>query len=788
MRETVAVTGGSGGIGQALLGEILNFYDVKVLFRSKSRVSDKWEQRGCTAVWGDLADDRALFQLVNGAKFVFHCAALVTPAPYSIAHEVNVEGTRRLARAAAANGCRRFIHVSSVAVYSGRTPDGDYTEDISLHEDGEMAVYALTKLQSEHALQEVAQESGLEYTVLRPTCVYGPETSSYTLAPINLIIKGLPLLLGDGQSLMDAVYVDDVVQALLLAAHSQRAAGEVFNIGHETVTMEEFFSHYGRMLDRPVKHFPLSIVKRISRLLEWIPGPPGGRLKEIGRGAGFLIKAAENTRRYPSSKAATLLGYCPAVTLSMGMLRTEVWSKVVGLVPRIQHRLDSYGPIPFKPLAVVHPTSEEELGQVVAIARDYCLRVKAVGALHSQCPIPETDGMCVVLDRYNGLVSVDDALVTVRAGMKLRDLNKALAARNMALPINGSITEQTVSGAISTGTHGGSLHYGSLSDCVEAVRIVRADGSVLDPNRLHAEFEAVIVSMGLLGILSTVTFRCTASFLLQSSSFVKPAQQVIEDFDSINRDNLYMDMLYFPVTDQMEVLVMNPIASEKCGTNEDNPHEQGARPAPRRARTVRRVKISVLKGIAALLRTGTPIQRYFTGKLVGSSYRPRTGRSDLVLAFADPVPPERSPGIVGDMEIAIPYEQAPEALTLLRSHFRKTQRFPLLPVHIRCSAPSDLWMSPAYKRTVCWLEFCSYPRTDPLFRQIHDLMKPFQYRFHWGKETAAKRDYILQQYEKWEDFARLRRNWDPNGMFSNQYMDAFFPGLNEGPERSIWVS
>ncbi|HEY2016968.1 MAG TPA: D-arabinono-1,4-lactone oxidase, partial [Bryobacteraceae bacterium] len=722
------------------------------------------------------ADDQALSELVKGAKFVFHCAALVTQASYAIAYEVNVEGTRRLARAAAANGCQRFIHLSSVAVYSGTTPDGDYTEDTALREDGDMAVYSLTKLRSEHALQEVAQGHGLEYAILRPTCVYGPHTKSYTLAPIEMILKGLPVLLGDGQGLLDAVYVDDVVSALVLAAHSPHAACEVFNIGHETVTCRDFYSYFGRMLDRPVKHLPISVVNGAIWVLDRIPGRLGASLQDLKKGARFLIRASQNTRRYPSGKAANLLGYRPQFTLSMGMLETEVWSKSQAMAPRIQYELESYGPLPFGPLTVVHPSSEDELVRIVAMARERRVKVKAVGSLHSQCPVPHTDGICVVLDHYTGLLKVEDPLVTVRAGMKLRDLNEALAARNLALPINGSITEQTVSGAISTGTHGGSLHFGSLSDYVEAVRIVKADGAIVDVDRAHDEFEAVILSMGLLGIISTVTFRCVPSFFLQSCSSVRTAQEVLDDFDRIHQDNLYLDMLYFAVTDQVEILAMNRVDSQKCAVADETPRQPAGKQAPHAsAKTVQRFKILILRAIASLLRTGTSIQRYFTRFSVGSSYRPRVGRSDLVLAFGDRGPAERSPGIVGDMEIAIPYEQARQALTLLRDHFRKTQRYPLLPVHIRCSPQSDLWLSPAYKRKVCWLEFSSYPRTEPLFKEIHELMKPFRYRFHWGKETAANREYIREQYENWAAFARLRTDWDPNGMFLNQYLEAFFP-------------
>jgi nucleoside-diphosphate-sugar epimerase/FAD/FMN-containing dehydrogenase len=776
VRETVCLTGGSGGIGQALLQRLVGLYEVKALFRTANEISDKWIQPGCAAVWGDVADEEALSELVTGAKFVFHCAA-ITQGSYKEAYPVNVEGTRRLARLAATHGCRRFVHVSSVAVYSGAPNQPAYVEDAELCERDGMAAYSLTKLQSEQALKEVAQEYGLEYTILRPTCVYGPNIKAYTLIPIKLIGKGLPVIVGDGRGLLDVVYVDDVARALLLAARSPQANGEVFNIGHETVTLNDFYSHYGRMLNRPARHLPVSPVRALLRLLRFIPGTA---LPALRQAAGFLIRMSDNADRFPCTKARTLLGYAPEVNLFAGMLKTELWAKREHLIPRTEYSVDAYspGPIPFSPLAVVHPLAEDDLVQITRIALTDNITAKAIGSLHSLCPIPETEGICVVLDRYDKLLKVEESLVTVQAGMKLRTLNETLAELNLALPILGAITAQTVSGAISTATHGGSIHFGSISDCVESLRIVRADGSILEIDRSQDLFQAVVVSLGLLGIISTVTFRCVPSFLLRSRSSVSKAQQVLEEFDEINRRNLYIDMLYFPVTDEMEMLAINRIESEDSDTPaNEQPATSRRPPSLVNTKVARRLRTLGLKALVWLVLGNNSIHRWLTECAAGRSYRTRTARSDRVLAFGDVGTSDRSPLtlLLQGIEIAIPYEQAHKAIALLRSHFLTTQKYPLLPIHIRCSSRSGLWLSPTYKRDVCWLEFWLYPRSDNLSKQqIHELLEPFHYRFHWGKETHAGREYINRQYERWDDFLRLREEWDPTGMFLNSYLEPFF--------------
>jgi FAD/FMN-containing dehydrogenase len=177
------------------------------------------------------------------------------------------------------------------------------------------------------------------------------------------------------------------------------------------------------------------------------------------------------------------------------------------------------------------------------------------------------------------------------------------------------------------------------------------------------------------------------------------------------------------------------------------------------------------------------VQRFLTRRSVGSAYRAAEGRSDHVLAFSDLAAAARTPGLIQDMEVAVPYEQAVPAVRVLRDHFRSTGAYPLLPVHIRCSARSDLWLSPAYGRAVCWLEVWQYPASAGLFERVHNLMAPFGYRAHWGKETRAAAAYLSRQYPRWPDFVRLRAEWDPDGVFLNPYLASIFasgPAPTEG--------
>jgi FAD/FMN-containing dehydrogenase len=266
---------------------------------------------------------------------------------------------------------------------------------------------------------------------------------------------------------------------------------------------------------------------------------------------------------------------------------------------------------------------------------------------------------------------------------------------------------------------------------------------------------------------------------------------VLEAFDHINRSSLYTDMLYFPVTDEIEILSIDPVKDGDVSNLHDATSRALKQPAGQRITRVRQtLMVPALKLVAWVLMRANTIQRFVTTFAVGSSYRVRSGRSDWVLAYGDQEDSGRSPGTIRDMEVAISYAEAPAAIKLLRRHFQATRTFPLMPIHIRSSARSALWLSPAYGRDVVWVECWQFPRSAVLFDQIHELLKPFHYRFHWGKEARATREYIRVQYERWDDFAKLRDEWDPHRVFLNDYLEPFFgeSAMHSAQERRMETS
>jgi L-gulono-1,4-lactone dehydrogenase len=429
----------------------------------------------------------------------------------------------------------------------------------------------------------------------------------------------------------------------------------------------------------------------------------------------------------------------------------------------------------FSPAAVVHPTTENEIAQVVQAAAQQNLQVRAIGSLHSAAPIPATEGVCIVLDQYKNVVKIVGSWVTVQAGMKLWELNQVLAHHGLALPVLGTIVQQTVAGAISTGTHGGSLHYQSLSGHVQSLRLIRADGSVLEIDRSHPYFNAAVISMGLLGIVSTVTFQCVPAFSLQSQVWALLMETFLHEFDAIQQGNQYVDMRYSPITDTVQLVLINP-AMEPILEN------GGWQQTVKSKQEWRRTDF-INKAAQRLFNTHkfNWLQRWGFEQYDKTVYASPYGCSDFVLTHFDATSDELIANgtlddlePVADMELAIPYAQAPAALVCLRNHFHKTRRYPSMHIHLRCTAADEFWLSPAYGQAICWLEFWEYPCTGKFFQEMVELLKPFNVRGHWGKQIPVDSAYLQQQYEKWPDFLELRQAWDPDRMFSNAYLDSYF--------------
>jgi nucleoside-diphosphate-sugar epimerase len=234
------VTGGAGFIGSHLCERLLKEgHAVRVLDNFFSGKQSNLEQLGgpVDLVRADIRDRNALAEAMSGVHIVFHEAALGS-VPRSVAdpvttHEVNMTGTLNVLMAARDAGVRRVVYASSSSVYGE-------TQELPKHEaitPQPLSPYALSKLAGEHYISVFKHVYGFEAVALRYFNIFGPrqdpESQYAAVIPkfISALLEGKPpVVYGDGLQSRDFTYVENVVEANLLASEADGIAGRAFNV------------------------------------------------------------------------------------------------------------------------------------------------------------------------------------------------------------------------------------------------------------------------------------------------------------------------------------------------------------------------------------------------------------------------------------------------------------------------------------------------------------------------------------------------------------------------------
>ena len=238
------VTGGGGFIGHHLVRRLLaTGYDVRVVDNFATGRRERLEGLGVTLVEGDLRSYERAHTAVRGAGVVFHLGALPS-VPRSVQDPlttgaVNVEGTLNVLLASRDAGVRRVVFASSSSIYGANDALPKTEDDQPLP----VSPYGVSKLAAEHYCRAFTDVYGLETVSLRLFNVFGPgqDPLSQYAAVVPRFIAAFaegrePVIYGDGLQTRDFTYVADVVDAFVLAAETEVASGDVFNIAAGTET------------------------------------------------------------------------------------------------------------------------------------------------------------------------------------------------------------------------------------------------------------------------------------------------------------------------------------------------------------------------------------------------------------------------------------------------------------------------------------------------------------------------------------------------------------------------
>lgn len=303
-RQRVFVTGATGFVGSRLI-ECLrdDGHSVTAAVRRSVNVGVPVFQMG------DLSEEQEWSSALVGQDVIVHCAARVhmmseTAAdPLAAFREVNVGATLNLARQAAAAGVRRLIFLSSIKVNGELTEPG---RPFTSHDSPAPAdPYAVSKVEAEAGLVELARQTGMELVIIRPVLVYGPGVKGNFQRMMDRVQRGGVLPLGAVDNRRSLVALDNLVDLIVTCVDHPAAAGQIFLVSDgEDISTPEMLRHMGRVLGRQVRLLPVPVswLKMGAALL--------GKRSEAQRLCGSLQVDIEHTCK--------TLDWKPPVSLEQG--------------------------------------------------------------------------------------------------------------------------------------------------------------------------------------------------------------------------------------------------------------------------------------------------------------------------------------------------------------------------------------------------------------------------------------------------------------------------------------
>jgi UDP-glucose 4-epimerase len=325
----VAVTGGTGCLGQPLLKKLAN-NDIDInLLSLPGETLNQIVQKNVRIIRGDLNSYESLCQLTKDCHIVFHLAGRVHLVPATTEEElefykVNIEGTRNLLTAAKKNNVKRVIFFSTVGVYG---KDADFYGD-ELSQCHPVSAYAKSKYQAEQLVLESSKNGGPEGVVLRFPVVYGPLDRGNVASLINTIYCKKFFYFGEGKAKRSMISSVNAAEAAYSAALEPEAANQIFCVTDgQDYTIEELVETICLALNtnwRPL-HLPLFLAHSIGKM---------GDFLEKSTHIHFplnsdKVRKLSHPLTFSCEKAKGILGYKPIETLMQGLSGEIDWLKTI---------------------------------------------------------------------------------------------------------------------------------------------------------------------------------------------------------------------------------------------------------------------------------------------------------------------------------------------------------------------------------------------------------------------------------------------------------------------------
>lgn len=404
------------------------------------------------------------------------------------------------------------------------------------------------------------------------------------------------------------------------------------------------------------------------------------------------------------------------------------------------------------------PENEDDVIAIVQQALTENKNIRVVGAGHSWSAVAATDSFMVSLDKLNSIVHIDyDTMqVTVQGGIRLKHLHPLLYAEGFAMQNLGSISEQSIAGAISTGTHGTGISYGILATQVVKLRLINGNGEVVELTKDDGDiFRAATVSLGCMGIITQVTLQCERTYHLQEEAMPVLFDNVIDNLLQWANTTQHLKLWWFPHTSHIMVYRYTKVYDEVKDTFVKQYIDDGI---------VSKLFFRLFLSVGHINHSLRPRVNKFIGLIFLKKIN-RINKNHKI--YNVPMPP-----IHREAEYAFRIDKAPEVLKRLRVLIDAKNLRMNFVVEVRFTKADDFFLSTCNGQNTCYVGFylAGNKNWQAYLALFEELAKEYNARPHLGKEFLVDAGYLKQVMPGLSRFNQIRSQFDPKGIFENRFV------------------
>ncbi|KAG9230201.1 D-arabinono-1,4-lactone oxidase-domain-containing protein [Amylocarpus encephaloides] len=443
------------------------------------------------------------------------------------------------------------------------------------------------------------------------------------------------------------------------------------------------------------------------------------------------------------------------------------------------------------PELYIQPQTLPEIEKAISLARRCRRRIATVGCGHSPSAMTTTSSWLINLDHYNKILEINNesGVVRMQSGIRLYMVGDELDKVGLAMPNLGSINQQSIAGAISTGTHGSTLRHGILSSSILSLKITLANGKTetCSPTENEELFRAALISLGALGVISEITFQAVPAFTLEWKQTIDTDFSMFESWGKqLWKQSEFVRVWWFPYTRRAVVWKADKTENE-------------ARPPPKSYYDAW-LGYHVYHNLLAVSQYVPGILPWIEWFVFGMQYGFING------TVTSAIQPSRQALLMNCLysqfvnEWALPLHKGPEALRRLSSWlnqltpsdpdyvphgipFSAEGLYVHAPVEVRVTETSNSTTPRPYLDPTCTDEATLYLNAtlyrpynqDPpcrfrYYQGFEYLMKELGGRPHWAKNFETSGPEIEDMYgERLQEWRSIRDNVDPEGMFVGEW-------------------